>query len=223
MDNNLGKEFKLFARDYVSYSEMDRFESSIIKSSTPHIVEERPGNVAIMSVFDRLMQDRIIFLGGGIGDQISNIIVAQLLFLSNVDSKRDITMYINSGGGSVSSGLSIYDTMNLINPDVATINVGICASMAAVLLCSGAKGKRSSLKNARTMIHQPLGGLEGKSSEMEIYMEEMKKIRTSLYEIISEQSGKEYNQVFEDCVNDKWMNSGEAKDYGLIDEVISKK
>ncbi|HRH68772.1 MAG: ATP-dependent Clp endopeptidase proteolytic subunit ClpP [Flavobacteriales bacterium] len=189
-------------------------------SMTPYIIEERQLNVAQMDVFSRLMMDRIIFLGTGINDQVANIIQAQLLFLESVDAKKDIQIYMNSPGGSVYAGLGIYDTMQYINPDVATICTGMAASMGAVLLCAGAKGKRSALKHARVMIHQPMGGAEGQASDMEITVREIQKLKKELYEIIATHSGQPFDKVEKDSDRDHWMVAEEAKAYGMIDELL---
>jgi len=189
---------------------------------SPTIIEERQMNVAQMDVFSRLMMDRIIFLGTGINDYVANIIQAQLLFLESSDAKRDITIYMNSPGGSVYAGLGIYDTIQYIQPDVAMVCTGMAASMGAVLLCSGTKGKRSALQHARVMIHQPLGGAEGQASDIEITAREIGKLKKELYEIISKHSGKDYEQVWKDSDRDYWMTAQEAKDYGMIDEVLIK-
>ncbi len=189
-------------------------------SMTPYIIEERQLNVAQMDVFSRLMMDRIIFLGTGINDQVANIIQAQLLFLESVDAKKDIQIYMNSPGGSVYAGLGIYDTMQYINPDVATICTGMAASMGAVLLCAGAKGKRSALKHARVMIHQPMGGAEGQASDMEITVREIQKLKKELYEIIATHSGKPFEQVEKDSDRDYWMVAEESNAYGMIDELL---
>ena len=189
---------------------------------SPTIIEERQLNVAQMDVFSRLMMDRIIFLGTGINDYVANIIQAQLLFLESSDAKRDITIYMNSPGGSVYAGLGIYDTIQYIQPDVAMVCTGMAASMGAVLLCSGTKGKRSALQHARVMIHQPLGGAEGQASDIEITAREIGKLKKELYEIISKHSGKDYEQVWKDSDRDYWMTAQEAKEYGMIDEVLIK-
>lgn len=216
-----GKEFRQYAlKDRgISGLSMHRFEDSL----TPYIIEERTLNIAQMDVFSRLMMERIIFLGTGINDQVANIVQAQMLFLQNVDSKKDITVYINSPGGSVYAGLGIYDTMQIIQPDVAMICTGIAASMAAVLLCAGTKGKRSALKHSRVMIHQPSGGAEGQASDIEITAREIAKLKKELYEIIAEHSGKDYETVWKDSDRDYWMLAQEAKDYGMIDEVLTKR
>jgi len=187
---------------------------------SPTIIEERQLNIAQMDVFSRLMMDRIIFLGTGINDYVANIIQAQLLFLESSDAKRDITIYMNSPGGSVYAGLGIYDTIQYIQPDVAMVCTGMAASMGAVLLCCGTKGKRSALQHARVMIHQPLGGAEGQASDIEITAREIGKLKKELYEIISKHSGKEYDQVWKDSDRDYWMTAQEAKEYGMIDEVL---
>lgn len=190
---------------------------------TPYIMEERRMNVAQMDVFSRLMMDRIIFLGTGIDDQVANIVTAQLLFLESSDASKDIQIYINSPGGSVYAGLGIYDTMQIIKPDVATICTGIAASMGAVLLVAGEKGKRSALKHSRVMIHQPSGGAQGVASDMEINLREMLKLKKELYDIISEHSGQTYEWVEKASDRDYWMTSSEAKDYGMVDEVLVRK
>jgi len=187
---------------------------------SPTIIEERQMNVASMDVFSRLMMDRIIFLGVPINDYVANIIQAQLLFLESVDAKKDIQIYLNSPGGGVYAGLGIYDTMQYIAPDVATICTGMAASMGAVLLCAGAKGKRTALKHSRVMIHQPLGGAQGQASDIEITAREIQKLKKELYTIISDHSGKSYDEVWKDGDRDYWMTSSEAKDYGMIDEVL---
>ncbi|MBD3638093.1 MAG: ATP-dependent Clp endopeptidase proteolytic subunit ClpP [Crocinitomicaceae bacterium] len=214
-------EFKKYAVKHhgISSSTVDGY---ITSSMTPYIIEERQLNVAQMDVFSRLMMDRIIFLGTGIDDQVANIITAQLLFLESVDPKKDIQIYLNSPGGGVYAGLGIYDTMQYISPDVATICTGMAASMGAVLLCAGAEGKRSALPHSRVMIHQPLGGAQGQASDIEITAREIQKLKKELYEIISKHSGKDYDQVWNDADRDYWMKAEEAKDYGMVDEVLSK-
>lgn len=194
--------------------------SSYTRALTPYIIEERQLNVAQMDVFSRLMMDRIIFLGTGINDQVANIIQAQLLFLESVDAKKDIQIYLNSPGGGVYAGLGIYDTMQYINCDVATICTGMAASMGAVLLCAGAKGKRSALRHSRVMIHQPMGGAEGQATDMEITVNEIKKLKKELYEIISSHSGQPFEKVEKDGDRDYWMIAEEAKAYGMIDELL---
>ena len=185
-----------------------------------YLIEERQLNVAQMDVFSRLMMDRIMFLGTAIDDQVANIIQAQLLFLQSTDSSRDIQMYINSPGGGVYAGLGIYDTMQFVTPDVATICTGIAASMGAVLLCAGQKGKRSALPHARVMIHQPLGGAQGQASDIEITAREILKLKDELYQIISKHSGQSKEKVTENSDRDYWMKAEEAKNYGMVDEVL---
>ena len=193
-----------------------------VTSMTPYIIEERQLNAAQMDVFSRLMIDRIIFLGTAINDQVANIIQAQLLFLESVDPKKDIQIYLNSPGGGVYAGLGIYDTMQYINCDVATICTGMAASMGAVLLCAGAKGKRSALQHARVMIHQPMGGAEGQASDIEITAREILKLKKELYEIISQHSGQDFDKVERDGDRDYWLRAEEAKEYGMIDELLVK-
>lgn len=190
---------------------------------SPTIIEERQLNVATMDVFSRLMMDRIIFLGAPVYDDAANIIQAQLLFLESVDRERDIQLYINSPGGSVSAGLGIYDTMQLVGPDVATICTGLAASMGAILLTAGTKGKRSALPHSRIMIHQPLGGVEGQASDIEITARQIMKTKKELYEILSTHSGVTYEQIEHDADRDFWMSATEAKEYGLIDDVLQKR
>lgn len=192
------------------------------QSMTPYIIEERQLNVAQMDVFSRLMMDRIIFLGDAIYDQNANIIQAQLLFLQSTDADRDIQIYINSPGGSVYAGLGIYDTMQYIQPDVATICTGMAASMGAVLLVAGAKGKRAALPHSRVMIHQPSGGAQGVASDMEINLREMLKLKKELYDIISEHSGQTFDWVEKASDRDYWMTADEAKGFGMVDEVLSR-
>mgnify|MGYP003683950441 FL=1 len=187
---------------------------------TPYIIEERQLNVAQMDVFSRLMMDRIMFLGTAINDSVANVIQAQLLFLQSTDAKRDIQMYINSPGGGVYAGLGIYDTMQFITPDVATICTGMAASMGAVLLCAGEKGKRSALPHSRVMIHQPLGGAQGQASDIEITAREILKLKDELYQIIAKQSGQSVEKVNQDSDRDYWMKAEEAKTYGMVDEVL---
>lgn len=219
-------EFRKYAVKHqgISSTTVDSFISSVYPTSmTPYIIEERQLNVAQMDVFSRLMMDRIIFLGTGIDDQVANIITAQLLFLESADPKKDIQIYLNSPGGSVYAGLGIYDTMQYISPDVATLCTGMAASMGAVLLCAGADGKRSALPHSRVMIHQPLGGAQGQASDIEITAREIIKLKKELYEIIANHSGKKYEQVYEDGDRDYWMIASEAKEYGMVDEVLGEK
>lgn len=214
-----GQEFRKYAQKHVGINS-EALNHYIDSSLTPYIIEERPLNMTQMDVFSRLMMDRIIFLGTGINDQVANIINAQLLFLESVDSKKDIQIYLNSPGGSVYAGLGIYDTMQYIRPDVATICTGMAASMGAVLLCAGADGKRSALKHSRVMIHQPLGGAQGQASDIEITAREIQKLKKELYEIIATHSKQDYSKVWEDSDRDYWMTSLEAKEYGMVDEVL---
>lgn len=215
---NYGKEFEKFAVKDQNINSQTLHD--FIENVTPYIIEERKMNVAQMDVFSRLMMDRIIFLGTGIDDQVANIITAQLLFLESVDASKDIQIYINSPGGSVYAGLGIYDTMQIVKPDVATICTGMAASMGAVLLVAGEKGKRSGLKHSRVMIHQPSGGARGVASDMEINLREMLKLKAELYTIISEHSGQSYDWVEKSSDRDYWMTSSEAKENGMIDEVL---
>lgn len=189
---------------------------------SPTIIEERQMNVATMDVFSRLMMDRIIFLGLPIDDYVANIIQAQLLFLESTDPSKDIQIYFNSPGGSVHAGLGIYDTMQYISSDIATICTGMAASMGAVLLCAGTKGKRSALKHARIMIHQPMGAADGTAADIEITAREIQKLKTELYEIIAEHSGNPLKKVEKDSDRDYWMTAEEAKNYGMIDEVLTR-
>jgi len=219
-------EFFKYATKHQGISSM-HLESYMMASSvtamTPYIIEERQLNVQAIDVFSRLMMDRILFLGTGINDQVANVIQAQLLFLESTDPKSDIQMYINSPGGVVYSGLGIYDTMQYISADVATICTGMAASMAAVLLCAGEKGKRTALPHSRVMIHQPLGGVQGQASDIEITAREILKIKKELHTIISNHTGQPYKKVEEDSDRDYWMEGEEAKEYGMVDEVLTKK
>lgn len=217
-------EFQKFATKHLGMSSvwLEKYAEDIV-SLTPNIIEERKLNVIAMDVFSRLMMDRIIFLGTAIDDYVANVIQAQLLFLESVDASKDIYIYMNSPGGSVYAGLGIYDTMNYISCDVATICTGLAASMAAVLLCAGTKGKRSALPHARIMIHQPLSGTQGQASDMEIAVRETLKVRDELYQIISQHTGQPFEKVFKDSDRDFWMRAAEAKDYGMIDEVLESK
>ena len=220
---NYSEEFKKFAiKDQgVSSTYYNQIMGSMYPTGlTPNIIEERQMNIAIFDVFSRLMMDRIIFLGTAINDQVANIVQAQLLFLESVDASKDIQIYINSPGGSVHAGLGIYDTMQFITPDVATICTGMAASMGAVLLCAGEKGKRSALPHSRVMIHQPLGGAQGQASDIEITAREILKLKVELYEIIAQQSGQSLEKVNQDSDRDYWMKAEEAKAYGMVDEVL---
>ena len=189
---------------------------------SPTIIEERQLNIATMDVFSRLMMDRIIFLGVPIDDYVANIIQAQLLFLESVDPVKDIQIYLNTPGGMVYAGLGIYDTMQYIAPEVATICTGMAASMGAVLLCAGAKGKRTALKHSRILIHQPMGGAQGQASDIEITAKEMQKIKKELYEILAKHTGQDYKKIWRDADRDYWMTAEEAREYGMIDEVLEK-
>ncbi len=200
--------------DYAKYS---------LKNVTPYIIEERQLNATVLDVFSRLMMDRIIFLGTPVYDDIANIIQAQLLFLQSSDPKRDISMYINSPGGSVIAGLGIYDTMQYVSPDMSTICTGLAASMGAVLLSAGTEGKRTCLYHSRVMIHQPLGGMQGQVTEMEIYYKLIKEQQKELYDILAHHTGQPYDKIQADCDRDNWMTANEAKEYGLVDEVIGNK
>jgi ATP-dependent Clp protease protease subunit len=215
-------EFRKYAIKHrgISGVTFDNYTSIYNDYISPTIIEERQMNIASMDVFSRLMMDRIIFLGVGINDYVANVIQAQLLFLESADSKKDIQIYINSPGGSVYAGLGIYDTMQYINPDVATICTGMAASMGAVLMCAGAKGKRTALKHARIMIHQPMGGADGQASDIEITAREIQKLKKELYEIIANHSGQDYEKVWKDSDRDYWMTAQESKDYGMIDEIL---
>ena len=216
----MAKQFKKYATKHHGVNSL--YYDKIVSSMTPYIIEERQMNVASMDVFSRLMMDRIIFLGTGVDDYVANIIQAQLLFLESVDASKDISIYINSPGGSVYAGLGIYDTMQFVKPDVATICTGMAASMGAVLLCAGAEGKRSALPHSRVMIHQPSGGAQGVATDMEINLKEMLKLKEELYEIISQHSKQSYDKVYKDSERDYWMKAAEAKEYGMIDEVLTR-
>lgn len=202
---------------------LDGVISSQASYLNPYILEERQLNVTQLDVFSRLMMDRIIFLGTQIDDYTANTLQAQLLYLDSVDVGKDISIYINSPGGSVYAGLGIYDTMQFISSDVATICTGIAASMAAVLLVAGTEGKRSALRHARVMIHQPLGGAQGQASDIEITAREIVKMKKELYTIISEHSHTPFEKVWADSDRDYWMTSQEAKEYGMVDEVLIRK
>ena len=222
---NVNNEFDKFARLHCGLSSMTLHRYNSVQSAyiNPTIIEERQLNVAAMDVFSRLLMDRIIFLGVPIDDDVANIIQAQLLFLSSTDSKGDISIYLNTPGGSVSAGLGIYDTMQLVEPDVATICTGMAASMGAVLLCAGAKGKRSVLPHSRVMIHQPLGGAQGQASDIEIAAKEILKVKKELYTIISGHTGQPYERIVADGDRDYWMSASEAVEYGMVDEILTRK
>lgn len=220
-------EFRKYAIKHKGISSLtyDSYTSSVspVRSMTPMIIEERQMHGTAISVFDRLMMDRIIFLGTGIYDQVANIIQAQLLFLESADPKKDISIYINSPGGSVYAGLGIYDTMQIVQPKIATICTGMAASMGAVLMCAGEKGKRTALSHSRIMIHQPLGGAEGQASDIEITAREIGKLKKELYDIIARHSGQTYEKVWADSDRDYWMTAEESKAYGMIDEILEKR
>ncbi|WP_340200283.1 ATP-dependent Clp endopeptidase proteolytic subunit ClpP [Ascidiimonas sp. W6] len=218
-----GKEFEKYAVGHhgISSTYYNKIVSRVTPVGlTPNIIEERQLNAVAMDVFSRLMMDRIIFLGTGIDDQVANIVQAQLLFLESTDATKDIQIYINSPGGSVYAGLGIYDTMQFIKPDVATICTGMAASMGAVLLCAGEKGKRSGLTHSRVMIHQPLGGAQGQASDIEITAREILKLKDELYQIIAKHSEQSFEKVSEDSDRDYWMKAEQAKAYGMIDEIL---
>jgi ATP-dependent Clp protease protease subunit len=219
---NKHDEFRKYAVKGAGISSMtlDRYSSVNSSYISPTIIEERQLNIASMDVFSRLMMDRIIFLGVPIDDTVANIIQAQLLFLESTDPTKDIQIYLNSPGGHVHAGLGIYDTMQYISADVATICTGMAASMGAILLTAGAKGKRSALKHSRVMIHQPMGGAQGQASDIEITAREILKIKAELYNIISEHTGKSLKQIEKDSDRDYWMTSEEALKYGMIDEIL---
>ena len=218
-------EFRKFAiKDQgISSLTLDKYTSIANNYISPTIIEERQMNIATMDVFSRLMMDRIIFLGVAIDDYVANIIQAQLLFLESVDANKDIQIYLNTPGGSVYAGLGIYDTMQYINPNVATICTGMAASMGAVLLCAGEKGKRTALPHSRVLIHQPMGGVSGQASDIEITHNEIQKLKKELYEIISKHSKRSYKQIWKDSDRDYWMTAKEALDYGMIDEILERK
>ena len=218
-------EFEKFARGCAGLSSLTLHDYISTQSAyvSPTIIEERQLNVATMDVFSRLMMDRIIFLGTQIDDYTANTLQAQLLYLDSVDSGKDISIYINSPGGSVYAGLGIYDTMQFISSDVATICTGMAASMAAVLLVAGAEGKRSALTHSRVMIHQPLGGVQGQASDIEITAREIQKLKKELYTIISDHSKQPFDKVWTDSDRDYWMTAAEAQEYGMIDRVLTRK
>jgi ATP-dependent Clp protease protease subunit len=221
-------EFKKFAVGHLGMNSMhlDKYmEQSVpnVSGFTPQVIEERQMNIVGMDVFSRLMMDRIIFMGVPVNDYVANVIQAQLLFLESTDPKRDIQMFINSPGGSVIAGMGIYDTMQYVSPDVATICTGLAASMGAVLLCAGKEGKRTCLPHARVMIHQPSGGMQGQFTDMEISYKLIKQLRNELYEIMAHHTGKTFDEIEKDSDRDNWMTAKEARDYGLVDEVLSRK
>src|ERR1017187_1397220 len=222
--SQFNNEFEKYAVRHhgISSLTMNRYSSLVNDYITPTIIEERPLNVTQMDVFSRLMMDRIIFMGVPIYDDVANIIQAQLLFLESADPKKDIQIYINSPGGSVYAGLGIYDTMQYVVPDVATICTGMAASMAAILMAAGHTGKRSCLKHSRIMIHQPLGGVQGQATDIEITAREILKLKDELYQILADHSGQTKEKIEHDADRDYWMNSVEAKEYGMVDEVLTK-
>jgi ATP-dependent Clp protease, protease subunit len=221
---DFGKEFRNYATKHHNISSLvvDQVIETNITNLTPNIIEERRMNAVAMDVFSRLMMDRIIFLGTGIDDYVANIVQAQLLFLQSTDAKREITIYINSPGGSVYAGLGIYDTMQFVNPDISTICTGIAASMGSVLLSGGTKGKRAALPHSRIMIHQPSGGIGGQSSDIEITAKQIVILREELYDIYVKHTGKTFEQIHKDADRDYWMKADEAKEYGIIDEVLRR-
>jgi ATP-dependent Clp protease protease subunit len=222
-------EFMKYATKHLNMSSMHlekyaekAYQRPYIQNFTPNVIEERQMNIVGIDVFSRLMMDRIIFLGVPIDDYVANVIMAQLLFLESTDPKRDIQMFLNSPGGSVIAGLGVYDTMQYVSPDVATICTGMAASMGAVLLSAGTKGKRTGLHHSRVMIHQPLGGMQGQVTDMEIYYNLIKEQQKALYDILAHHTGQDYDTIEKDCERDNWMTSEEAKNYGLIDEVLAR-
>jgi ATP-dependent Clp protease protease subunit len=219
---NTGKEFEKYAIKHkgISSNTLHGYLNHNVTNLTPNIIEERPMNIAVMDVYSRLMMDRIIFLGYPVTDEVANIITAQLLFLESTDRTRDIQLYINSPGGGVYAGLGLYDTMQFVTPDIATICTGVAASMSAVLMCAGAAGKRTALKHARIMLHQPSAGAMGQASDVEITVNEVRKVKQELYEVLSTHTGQTIEKVAKDCDRDYWMTAAEAKDYGLVDEVL---
>ena len=218
---NYKDEFQKYATKQHGISSMHY--GNIISSMTPYIMEERQMNITQMDVFSRLMMERIIFLGTAINDNVANIVQAQLLFLESLDSEKDITIYINSPGGSVYAGLGIYDTMQFIKPKIATICTGMAASMGAVLMCAGSKGKRAALLHSRVMIHQPLGGTQGQASDIEITTREILKLKNELYTILSNHTGQPFKKIQADSDRDYWMKADEAKKYGMVDEILNRK
>ncbi|AHF14148.1 ClpP family protease [Niabella soli] len=215
-------EFEKYAVKHrgISSNTLNSYGNHLVTALTPNIIEERPMNVAVMDVYSRLMMDRIIFLGYPINDEVANIVTAQLLFLDSTDRTRDINMYINSPGGSVYAGLGVYDTMQYVTPDVATICIGMAASMGCVLLGAGSHGKRAALKHARIMMHQPSGGIGGQASDIEITVNEIRKLKKELYDIVNHHTDKSIEQIEKDFERDKWMTALEAKEYGFVDEVL---
>ena len=219
---NYQSEFEKYAVKHkgISSNTLDSYNKDLVTALTPNIIEERPMNVAVMDVYSRLMMDRIIFMGYPINDEVANIVTAQLLFLDSTDRTRDINMYINSPGGSVYAGLGIYDTMQYVSPDVATICIGMAASMGSVLLAAGTHGKRAALKHSRVMMHQPSGAIGGQATDIEITVKEIRKLKKELYEIVCHHSNQTVEKVQDDFDRDYWMTASEAKEYGLVDEVL---
>jgi ATP-dependent Clp protease protease subunit len=219
---NIGKEFQKYAVKHkgINSNTLHGYLNHNVTNLTPNIIEERPMNIAVMDVYSRLMMDRIIFLGYPVTDEVANIITAQLLFLESTDRTRDIQLYINSPGGGVYAGLGLYDTMQFVSPDIATICTGVAASMSAVLMSAGAAGKRTALKHARIMLHQPSAGAMGQASDVEITVNEVRKVKHELYEVLATHTGQTIERVAKDCDRDYWMTAAEAKDYGLVDEVL---
>jgi ATP-dependent Clp protease, protease subunit len=215
-------EFEKYAVKHrgISSNTLDAFNKYSVTALTANVIEERPMNIAVMDVYSRLMMDRIIFLGHPINDEVANIVTAQLLFLDSTDRVRDINMYINSPGGSVYAGLGVYDTMQYVSPDIATICIGVAASMGSVLLTAGSKGKRAALKHARIMMHQPSGAIGGQATDIEITVKEIRKLKHELYEIVAQHTGQNTDKIQTDFDRDYWMTASEAKDYGLVDEVL---
>jgi len=219
---NTKDEFQKYARGHLGISSLnlERYQSMYNSYISPTIIEERQLNVASMDIFSRLMMDRIIFLGAPIDDYVANIIQGQLLFLESSDPTKDIIIYFNTPGGSVHAGLGIYDTMQYINPSIATICTGMAASMGAILLAGGTKGKRMALKHSRMMIHQPMGGAQGQAIDMEIQVKEIQKLKNELYQILADHTGNSFKKIEKDSDRNYWMNAQEAKDYGVIDEIL---
>ncbi len=219
---SFNSEFEKYAVKHhgMSSNTLDGYGKHMVTALTPNIIEERPMNVAVMDVYSRLMMDRIIFLGYPINDEVANIITAQLLFLDSSDRTRDINMYINSPGGSVYAGLGVYDTMQYVSPDIATICIGMAASMGSVLLAAGTNGKRAALKHARVMMHQPSGAIGGQATDIEVTVKEIRKLKRELYDIVVNHSGQSFERVETDFDRDYWMTAAEAKEYGLVDEVL---
>lgn len=223
-------EFMKYATKHLGMSSMhlEKYAEKVaptipnVHAFTPNVIEERQMNIVGLDVFSRLMMDRIIFMGVPVNDYVANVIQAQLLFLESTDPKRDVQMFINSPGGSVIAGLGIYDTMQYVSPDIGTICTGLAASMGAVLLTAGTKGKRTCLFHSRVMIHQPLGGMQGQVSDMEISYKLIKQMQKQLYDILAHHTGQKYDKIAEDCDRDNWMTAEDAKKYGLIDEVLDR-